>query len=64
MMDEIKPWHYLTQDHVDDATQQSRYALCKECPSFINLTKQCSLCGCFMKAKTAIKNATCPDGRW
>jgi len=59
-----KPWDYFMQEHVDDQEQEARYAICQECPSFINLTKQCKKCGCFMVAKTAIKDATCPDNKW
>ena len=59
-----KPWDYFMQEHVSDQEQEARYAICQECPSFINLTKQCKKCGCFMVAKTAIKDATCPDNKW
>ena len=28
------------------------------------ITQQCKKCGCFMKIKTKLKNATCPLQKW
>jgi hypothetical protein len=64
MTDSVRPWHYFTHEHVDDAVQSARMTICIECPHYINLTKQCGICKCFMPAKTAIQDATCPDGKW
>ena len=43
-----------------------RYKICQECPNFINLTKQCKLCNCFMFVKCRIPSSRCPDKppRW
>ena len=38
-----------------------RYKICQECPNFINLTKQCKLCNCFMFVKCRIPDMECPD---
>ncbi len=43
---------------------EQRYSICKGCPELIKLTKQCKKCGCFMAAKTKLKLATCPLGKW
>ena len=37
-----------------------RYALCKACPEFIPLTKQCRLCQCFMPIKAKFSRVACP----
>lgn len=41
-----------------------RLSICKECPEFIKLTKQCKKCGCFMHLKTRLEKASCPIGKW
>jgi hypothetical protein len=46
------------------ATQSERMDACRECESFRAATKQCEKCGCFMEAKTWIKDAKCPAGKW
>jgi hypothetical protein len=48
---------------VDDETQQSRLAICNDCP-FYMASKQCSQCGCFMPLKTKLLHASCPKGKW
>jgi hypothetical protein len=47
-----------------DELKQKRYAICLTCPKFNSTTKTCTLCGCFMPAKTALLNADCPAGHW
>jgi hypothetical protein len=62
---ETRPWDLLDKDNItDDEIGASRYEICKACPELINLTKQCKQCGCFMVAKTKLKAATCPIGKW
>lgn len=41
-----------------------RYNICKGCEHFISKTTTCKKCGCFMIAKTKLKNARCPVGKW
>lgn len=43
---------------------ESRLTVCKDCPFFFKSTKQCKKCGCFLPAKTAIPNSTCPINKW
>jgi hypothetical protein len=63
---ETRPWDILNPntEFVDEQIFTKRLNICKHCPDFINLTKQCKKCGCFMAAKTKIKHATCPLGKW
>jgi hypothetical protein len=62
----VKPWDFLNPntEYVDEETSTERYSICKGCPEFINLSKQCKKCGCFMSAKTKLAAASCPIGRW
>lgn len=43
---------------------QRRMEICIECPSLVQLTKSCKECGCFMTAKTKLKNVECPLKKW
>ena len=47
--------------------REERMATCKSCPHFIEQTKRCSECGCFMEAKTWIAGdpkILCPKAKW
>jgi len=61
-----KPWHLLDPDAriTDQSLIEKRYDICKGCEHFIKLTTQCTQCGCIMKAKTTLKHAECPVGKW
>lgn len=65
-MGTTRPWDMLNpnSEHVSDLVAEDRYSMCKVCPEFINLTKQCKQCGCFMAAKTKLLAASCPLGKW
>jgi hypothetical protein len=41
-----------------------RLSTCNTCPDFVRSTTQCRQCGCFMSAKTRLKKASCPIGKW
>lgn len=63
---ETRPWDLLNikTDFVSEKISSERYNICKQCPEFFDLTKQCKKCGCFMAGKTKIEDATCPIGKW
>ena len=47
--------------------REERYDTCKSCPFFIEDSKRCSECGCFMEAKTWVggdPNTLCPKQKW
>lgn len=44
--------------------RDERLNTCIQCEHFIEKSKRCSECGCFMEAKTWITGATCPVGKW
>lgn len=43
---------------------QHRYNICQTCPFFNAKLFVCDDCGCFLPAKTKLKEATCPQGKW
>lgn len=44
--------------------RDTRYEKCRHCPELIQNSGRCAQCGCLMPAKTWIKNAKCPLGKW
>lgn len=47
--------------------REERYNTCKSCPAFIEDSKRCSECGCFMEAKTWVggnPDMLCPLKKW
>jgi len=60
------PWDLLNPNikYVDEETYDNRYSICQNCEHFINLTKQCSKCFCFMNVKCAMDHAFCPEKKW
>jgi len=42
---------------------KNRMTICNSC-EHLNGIKACSICKCFMPAKTAIPFAACPVGKW
>lgn len=52
---------------VSEEIRNERYETCKNCPFFVEDSKRCSECGCFMEAKTWIggdPNQLCPKQKW
>ena len=52
---------------VSEEIREERYDTCKSCPFFIEDSKRCSECGCFMEAKTWVggdPNVLCPKQKW
>ena len=52
---------------VSKEIRNERYDMCKACPSFIEASKRCADCGCFMEAKTWINDKPknlCPKNKW
>ena len=45
-------------------TFKQRYSICKACDKFLNTTKQCKQCWCFMPLKAQFKRFSCPEGKW
>ena len=57
----------LRNGKVSAEIREERYDTCKACPFFIEDSKRCSECGCFMEAKTWVggdPNLLCPKQKW
>ena len=52
---------------VSKEVREERYDTCKACPFFLEDSKRCSDCGCFMEAKTWVggdPDMLCPQKKW
>ena len=52
---------------VDSQSREERMETCRQCPAFIEASKRCSECGCFMEAKAWIAgnpDMLCPLKKW
>lgn len=49
---------------VTEEVYNTRMNICRGCEFFIQDTKRCSQCGCFMEAKTRFKKTYCPVHKW
>ena len=47
----------------DQEVLDMRWDLCKGC-EFLNESNKCEKCGCFMKVKHKLAQASCPIGKW
>jgi hypothetical protein len=57
----------LVHGKVSGVIREERYDVCKSCPAFVEKTKRCSECGCFMEAKTWVggdPGLLCPLKKW
>lgn len=63
---DARPWDFLDPrtEYVEDDVSVQRFSICEQCPFFISMTSQCKKCGCFMKAKTKLAKAECPEHKW
>lgn len=52
------------QENIVSGNSVTRYAICQTCEKFNSKTKVCMCCNCFMTAKTKLKSAFCPLGKW
>ena len=57
----------MRNGRVSAQIRNERYDTCKACPAFVESSKRCSECGCFMEAKTWVggdPNSLCPLKKW
>lgn len=47
-----------------DALKAERRKTCSGCKDRITSTNQCSICGCWITAKTMYSKSKCPNGYW
>ena len=63
---DVRPWDLLKgkSEFTKPEIVNARLSICKQCPEFIDLTKQCKICFCIMPAKALLANASCPLHKW
>lgn len=57
----------LRHGKVSEEVRNERFDTCKSCPAFIEESRRCSECGCFMEAKTWVggnPDMLCPMKKW
>lgn len=57
----------VSNGKVSEEIRNERYDTCKLCPHFIEASKRCSECGCFMELKTWVNEnpkLLCPKQKW
>ena len=57
----------MRHGRVSAEIRNERYDMCKACPAFIEKSKRCSECGCFMEAKSWVggnPDVLCPLKKW
>lgn len=61
-----RPWDLFNKNlgKVEGLISEKRLEICRLCPEFISATTQCKKCGCIMKLKTKLPNASCPLDKW
>lgn len=66
MSDDVKPWDLLNPNKPRSGKELAEYRLeiCKTCEFFRERTQTCKKCGCFMKLKTHLEDASCPIKKW
>ena len=52
------------QPRSDKELIEERLAICNECPWLDKRTIRCRQCGCFMRLKSTLKQASCPLEKW
>jgi len=56
----------LSKEELD--LSEKRLAICSKCPKQIEddlfKTATCSICGCYLKLKTLVKEEVCDDKKW
>jgi len=62
----VRPWDLFNKKkgRVDSETYKKRIDICANCPELIKTTFQCKKCGCLMKQKCKLADATCPLNKW
>lgn len=64
--EEVKPWDLLNPNkpRSSEELREYRFQICQTCEFFRKTNQTCKKCGCFMKLKTTLGQASCPVGKW
>jgi hypothetical protein len=62
---QVSPFDLLSsENYTTKNIRDNRLDICKDCDRLFKPTRTCRECGCFMAAKTWLKDADCPLGKW
>ena len=66
MSESVSPWDLFkkSQPRSIEGVREARISICEGCEYFFKVTRQCKKCACFMDAKTKLRYAECPLGKW
>ena len=62
LIEEMAKWKKAGYPISPKPLHDRRFSVCKVCPAYRHF--RCDHCGCFMLAKTALRTAVCPLGKW
>jgi len=64
-MKKIRPTRVINglYNALSGKSDTERLSVCESCPK-LTKTRQCDMCGCFVDAKTTIKQEYCPMNKW
>lgn len=54
----------VRQPRTPEEEVKRRLDICNECPWLNKRLVKCRQCGCFMKLKSTLQQASCPIGKW
>lgn len=57
-------WLHITSDKKTQTMSDIRSKVCDHCQFKDKKLNTCTDCGCFLPAKTRVKEAECPKGFW
>jgi hypothetical protein len=63
---DVKVWDLLnpSMNRSSEETREFRLSVCRGCERFEPKLERCLECGCFMKLKVTLEDASCPIGKW
>lgn len=66
MADDVKFTDLFNPNKPRSGEELAKYRLdiCNSCEFLNKKTIRCKKCGCFMKLKTTLQGAMCPEGKW
>lgn len=65
MSDDVRPWDLINgSPRSPEELSAYRLQICQGCEFFRKRTQTCRQCGCFMKLKTTLEHAKCPEKKW
>ena len=55
---------HITNAYLKTDEAYERVKVCESCDKYLERAKICGVCKCFIPAKTRLRYAKCPEGKW